>query len=107
MGERLAGGATRGASIARLALRSLNVLPVATAKNDGEAIWGLLVMHLCTKVPAGCAAVAVTSLFIEAGEARQGLIDNIRARYPGDSYGERAESLIKMSCLYPTAACRQ
>ena len=46
--------------------------------------------------------------FLAAGEARQGMIDQIRAMHPSDPYGKQTEDMIKMSCLYANMpSCRQ
>jgi hypothetical protein len=42
-------------------------------------------------------------LLLAGGEARQSLIDDIRRTHDPKT----AEEIIKMSCLYPTAFCRQ
>lgn len=85
----------------------LEWMPVLLASDEGSAVFGLLIVQGCSKGPYVCALAGVLALNLEAGEQRQKMIDGIRNIYHDDPYGEEAESMIKASCLYASAACRQ
>lgn len=90
----------------RAGLAVLNWMSVLTASDEGSAAFGVLMVQLC-RSPYLCAVALMSSLAPMGGETRQRMIDDIRSLYPSDPYGERAEDMIKFSCLYASAACRQ
>jgi hypothetical protein len=100
------GGRYGGRILLRAGGGVLSNLGVLTAGDDSTALFEIVMAAACKKGPYLCAAAGYFTLSLRAAEVRQTMIDNIRDMYPDDPRGERAEELIKMSCLYPSAACR-
>jgi RHS repeat-associated protein len=93
--------------VGSIAGSALNWASVLTASDEGSAAAGILLVYGCRAGPKLCLAAALTAASLAGAEQRHRMIDRIRDMHPDDPYGNKAEQMIKDSCLYFTAACRQ
>ncbi|MBK8639514.1 MAG: toxin [Chromatiaceae bacterium] len=91
-------------SVAEVAEGLHPAVSLAKARNHDETVMPIILMVVGWKVVVGA---GVGYLMIKGGTYRGEVIERIRAKYPDDPYGRKADAMIRMTVGYGTAADRQ